>query len=82
MENRQTNKKVLVTGGTGFLGVYTILQLLQRGYEVKTTIRSLAKKDSIIKALEEGGITDFSNLTFIEADLTNDSNWSEATKRL
>lgn len=80
MENRQTNKKVLVTGGTGFLGVHTILQLLQRGYEVKTTIRSLAKKDSIIKALEEGGITDFSNLTFIEADLTNDSNWSEATK--
>jgi nucleoside-diphosphate-sugar epimerase len=54
--------------------------LLQQGYEVKTTLRSLAKKDSILKALEEGGITDFSNLSFIEADLTSDNNWDEAVK--
>ena len=80
MENVQTKKTVLVTGGTGFLGVNTILQLLQQGYKVKTTLRSLAKKDTIVKALEEGGITDFSNLTFIEADLTSDSNWDEAVK--
>lgn len=80
MENAQTKKTVLVTGGTGFLGVHTVLQLLQQGYEVKTTLRSLAKKDTIIKALEEGGITDFSNLSFIEADLTSDTNWDEAVK--
>ncbi|SEM10776.1 Nucleoside-diphosphate-sugar epimerase [Chryseobacterium taichungense] len=78
MENVQTKTTVLVTGGTGFLGVHTILQLLQQGYEVKTTLRSLAKKDSIIKALEEGGISDFSHLSFFEADLTNDNNWDEA----
>ncbi|WP_312900345.1 SDR family oxidoreductase [Chryseobacterium taichungense] len=80
MENVQTKTTVLVTGGTGFLGVHTILQLLQQGYEVKTTLRSLAKKDSIIKALEEGGISDFSHLSFFEADLTNDNNWNEAVK--
>jgi nucleoside-diphosphate-sugar epimerase len=80
MENLQTNKTVLVTGGTGFLGVHTVLQLLQQGYEVKTTLRSLTKKDAILKALEEGGITDFSNLSFIEADLTSDNNWDEAVK--
>ncbi|MFN4362715.1 SDR family oxidoreductase [Chryseobacterium hispalense] len=78
MENTKT--KVLVTGGTGFLGVHTVLQLLQQGYEVRTTLRSLSKKDSIIKALEEGGISDFSHLTFFEADLTSDNNWDEAVK--
>lgn len=80
MENVQKKTTVLVTGGTGFLGVHTVLQLLQQGYEVKTTLRSLAKKDTIIKALEEGGITDLSHLSFIEADLTNDNNWDEAVK--
>lgn len=80
MENVQTKRTVLVTGGTGFLGVHTILQLLQQGYEVKTTLRSMAKKDIIIKALKEGGITDFSHLSFIEADLTSDNNWDEAVK--
>lgn len=80
MENLQTKKTVLVTGGTGFLGVHTILQLLQQGYKVKTTLRSLAKKDIILKALQEGGITDFSNLSFIEADLTSDNNWDKAVK--
>ncbi|EAG7378161.1 NAD-dependent epimerase/dehydratase family protein, partial [Listeria monocytogenes] len=27
---------VLVTGGTGFLGMHIIFQLLQQGYQVKT----------------------------------------------
>lgn len=80
MENVQTKKTVLVTGGTGFLGAHTILQLLQQGYEVKTTLRSITRKNSILKALGEGGITDYSNLTFIEADLTSDNNWDEAVK--
>ncbi|CAA7195985.1 SDR family oxidoreductase [Chryseobacterium potabilaquae] len=80
MKNLQTKTTVLVTGGTGFLGVHTILQLLQQGFEVKTTLRSLAKKDSIIKALEKEGITDFSSLSFIEADLMSDNNWDQAVK--
>ncbi|RNA61791.1 aldehyde reductase [Chryseobacterium nematophagum] len=80
MKNLQTKTTVLVTGGTGFLGIHTLLQLLQQGYDVKTTLRSLAKKDSIIKALEEEGITDFSSLSFIEADLMSDNNWDQAVK--
>jgi nucleoside-diphosphate-sugar epimerase len=80
MENVQTKKRVLVTGGTGFLGVHTILQLLQQEYKVKTTLRTIAKKNTILKALEDGGITDFSNLSFVEADLTSDNNWDEAVR--
>jgi nucleoside-diphosphate-sugar epimerase len=74
------NQTVLVTGGTGFVGIHTILQLLQLGYIVKTTLRSLSKKDSIVNALKDGGLTDLQNLSFIEADLTADAGWDEAAK--
>jgi len=73
------NQKVLVTGGTGFVGIHTILQLLEKGYEVNTTLRSLTKKDTITNALI-GGITDFSKLSFFEAELTADKGWDEAVK--
>jgi dihydroflavonol-4-reductase len=33
--------KVLVTGGSGFVGAQVILQLLSAGHEVRTTLRSL-----------------------------------------
>ncbi|WP_420147041.1 SDR family oxidoreductase [Spirosoma sp.] len=72
------NATVLVTGGTGFVGIHTILQLLQQGYVVKTTLRSLSKKDTIIQALTEAGIIDFTNLSFHEAELTADAGWEEA----
>ena len=77
MENKET---ILVTGGTGFVGVHCILQLLQKGYNVKTTLRSLKRKDEVIEMLKTGGITTFDNLVFIETDLTKDDNWDEAVK--
>ncbi|MCC9064639.1 SDR family oxidoreductase [Flavobacterium piscisymbiosum] len=73
-----THQKVLVTGGTGFVAIHSILQLLNRGYQVRTTIRSIKSKDKIFETLKNGGITDFSKLDFIEADLTSDKNWLEA----
>jgi len=80
MENGNKNIWVLVTGGTGFVGIHAILQLLQQGYSVKTTLRSLKRKDEIFDMLRNGGITNFENLSLIEADLTKDDNWNEAVK--
>jgi len=74
------NKKVLVTGGSGFVGIHTVLQLLEQGYSVNTTLRSMSKKDIVMSALKEGGITDFSRLSFYEAELTSDGGWGEAVK--
>ena len=76
------NQTVLVTGGSGFVGIHSILQLLQKGFYVNTTIRSLTKKDSITNALKEGGISDFNRLSFYEADLTKDAGWEEAMKNV
>ena len=72
------NQKVLVTGGTGFVGIHTVLQLLAQGYFVNTTLRSMSKKDAVINALKDGGISDFSRLSFYEAELTSDKGWDEA----
>lgn len=80
MENSENNIWVLVTGGTGFVGIHAILQLLQKGYKVKTTLRSLKRKDDIIAMLKTGGIQSFEHLIFVEADLTKDDNWHEAVK--
>lgn len=71
---------MLVTGGSGFVGVHAILQLLQQGYKVKTTIRSLSRKDEVIRMLQNGVISSFDQLEFIAADLTKDENWNEAVK--
>ena len=77
MEN---SAKVLVTGGTGFVGSHCVCQLLHRGYAVRTTLRSMARKQELIDMLRNGGITSFDKLEFIEADLTKDDNWDEAVK--
>lgn len=73
-------KKVLVTGGTGFLGLRLILELLKRDYDVKTTIRKDSGKDRILKVLKEQQVTNLQNLSFIKADLSSDENWNEAMR--
>lgn len=80
MTDTTKNTWVLVTGGTGFVGAHCILQLLQKGYTVRTTVRSLKRKSEVLEMLKTGGLNSFENLEFIEADLTNDANWAEAVK--
>ncbi|MDP4207708.1 MAG: aldehyde reductase [Bacteroidota bacterium] len=75
-----TDKFILVTGGTGFVASHCILQLLQQGYRVRTTVRSLKRKDEVIEMLKNGGVDPGDNLTFVEADLLKDDNWDEAVK--
>lgn len=67
---------VVVTGGSGFIAIHIILQLLKQGYRVRTTVRSLKKINLIKEMLTTGGLTDFTNLDFVEADLTHDHGWA------
>lgn len=68
---------VLVTGGTGFVAGWCIVQLLERGYLVRATLRSLEKQAAAHAAIATA--TDPSErLSFVAADLLNDRGWDEA----
>lgn len=71
-------KTMLVTGGTGFLGLHLVAQLLNRGYLVRTTVRNLNKQTSVIETLRVNQIKNLENLTFFQADLNSDAGWSDA----
>ena len=71
---------VLVTGGSGFVGSYCIIQLLKEGYTVRTTIRSLDKIDYLKAMLLAGKAENMQDLTFIAANLTSDENWDQAVE--
>ncbi len=71
---------VVVTGGSGFIAVHIILQLLQQGYAVRTTVRAAKKEDVIKEMLFNGGVKDFSDLSFAQADLSSDKNWEETMR--
>lgn len=73
-----TGKRVLVTGGSGFIAGHCILQLLAQGYAVRTTVRSLAKEASARKTLEDAGMIHGEHLSFAAADLLEDTGWADA----
>ena len=72
--------KVLVTGGSGFIGAHTILQLLAAGHEVRTTVRNLSRESGVRAMLKIGGAEPGDRLTFAAADLLNDAGWAEAVQ--
>ena len=70
---------VLVTGGTGFIGLHCLQQLLDRGYKVRTTIRSESRKQEVMEAMKKHS-SNCENLEFFIADLLNDDGWKEAVE--
>lgn len=78
--DKEERELVLVTGGSGFVGSHCILQLLQAGYRVRTTVRSLGRSEEIVEMMRVGGIEDTAGLSFVEADLTADEGWADAVR--
>lgn len=68
---------VLVTGGSGFLGGWCLVELLGRGYEVRTTVRDLGREAEVRAAVSAGGQAGEA-LSVSAADLTADEGWEEA----
>ncbi|MGC4114115.1 MAG: aldehyde reductase [Myxococcales bacterium] len=69
---------VLVTGGSGFIAVHCIVQLLQAGHRVRTTLRSLSREAEVRAMVREGGVEAGERLSFLAADLGADAAWPDA----
>jgi dihydroflavonol-4-reductase len=70
-------KTVLVTGASGFIAAHCVLQLLERGYHVRGTARSMTKANRVRDALAKHN-PKAAEVEFFEADLGSDDGWAEA----
>jgi nucleoside-diphosphate-sugar epimerase len=67
---------VLVTGGSGFVAGWTIVELLRRGYRVRATLRDLTRESELRAAIATE--VDPSALEVVATDLTADAGWDDA----
>jgi dihydroflavonol-4-reductase len=72
--DKQALGRVLVTGASGYIAGFTILKLIESGFEVQGSVRSLANAAALRSAL---GVS-VDQLALFAADLTADSGWAEA----
>jgi nucleoside-diphosphate-sugar epimerase len=70
-------KRTLVTGGSGFLGGWCLVELLRRGYAARTTVRNLAREPQV-RAMIGSQVEAGDRLSVLQADLTSDAGWQQA----
>ncbi|OHV37131.1 epimerase [Pseudofrankia sp. EUN1h] len=75
-----SGERVLVTGGTGYLGVHTIAALLRAGYAVRASVRTLEREGEIRGGLATAGLAEDSPLELVVAELSADDGWARAVQ--
>ena len=70
-------KKILVTGGTSYIGKHCIAHLLEKQYDVRASIRNIKNAESVRTDLQKYLKKDI-KLKFFEADLLKDKGWDRA----
>jgi dihydroflavonol-4-reductase len=71
-----TKPTVLITGISGFIAKHCAAEMLQAGYGVRGTVRSLQRADEVKASLARHA--DVSRLEFAQADLESDAGWDAA----
>lgn len=73
------NDLVLVTGASGYIAGHCIIQLLDRGYRVRGTLRSLRRADEVTAWIARArGRAAAPRLEFVQAELTDPTGWAPA----
>ena len=70
---------VLVTGASGYIAMQIVLQLLQGGYTVRGSIRSLDKEQHL-RDIFARHVDANDRLEFVELNLLSDTGWSDAVQ--
>jgi len=73
------NKKVLLTGISGYIGNHCAVELLKSGYSVRGSLRSLSKSTQVTNAIKKK-VDIKNNLEFCELDLLKNDGWDDAMK--
>jgi dihydroflavonol-4-reductase len=74
-----SSKPILVTGASGFVAQHTIIQLLQQGYKVRATLRTLSREAEVRETIAKHvDIND--KLEIVGADLILDTGWDKAVQ--
>ena len=72
-------EKVFVSGGSGYIALHCISKLINKGFVVKTSLRSMDRQDEVIQAISK--VVDCTDkIEFCELDLTKDEGWDDAIK--
>ena len=76
-----SSKPILVTGASGFVALHTIIQLLQQGYTVRATLRSLSREAEVRETISKH-VQANDRLEILPADLEQESGWNEAMQNV
>jgi dihydroflavonol-4-reductase len=80
MNKSPTSQSVLVTGASGFIAMHCILKLLQNGYRVRGTLRSLAREVQLRQIfMRHVDVGD--RLEFVITDVLKEDGWNDAVHR-
>jgi dihydroflavonol-4-reductase len=71
---------VVVTGGSGFIAGYCIAQLLNDGWRVRATLRTLKQIEDVRSAIRKIA-ANASAIEFAADDLNSDAGWADAVAR-
>ena len=74
-----TSQPVLVTGASGFLAIHCVIQLLEQGYNVRGTLRTMSRENDVRVVIRKFVQAD-DRLEFVPADLINDAGWNQAAQ--
>jgi nucleoside-diphosphate-sugar epimerase len=70
---------VLVTGANGFVGKWTVVELLRSGFSVRGSVRSESRAEAVRRAVvAEVGEDALARMSFVRLDLMHDRGWAEA----
>ena len=70
-------EKVFVSGGAGYIALHCISKLIQKGFNVKVSLRDMNRQSEVLDAISKN-INCNDKIEFCELDLLKDDGWDDA----